>query len=194
MEIGSLVTSWVFKTLSVWVSSHSSHHPQEVLLDQFSLGLYVCKGGLKPHLFDFICDKYSTTTHYYKILNGELICMMSNDKDIINDCLPARPQYESETDVDMQNDLCLRQIFNHNWVSWLAGNTKKCRRLHLVTKWLNATEDVSNTNLVIKGLIVALGGRSGSQLYPVASATLPPGQVTTHQKPSLWIQRQVEIR
>ena len=38
----------------VWrkVSSHSSHHPQEVLLAQFSL--YVHKGGLKPdssHLF-----------------------------------------------------------------------------------------------------------------------------------------------
>ena len=41
----------------VWrtVSSHSSHHPQEVLLAQFSL--YVHKGGLKPdsfHLFILI--------------------------------------------------------------------------------------------------------------------------------------------
>ena len=35
----------------VWrtVSSHSSHHPQEVLLAQFSL--YVHKGGLKPDSF-----------------------------------------------------------------------------------------------------------------------------------------------
>ena len=35
----------------VWraVSSHSSHHPQEALLAQFSL--YVHKGGLKPHSF-----------------------------------------------------------------------------------------------------------------------------------------------
>ena len=31
------------------VSSHSSHHPQEVLLAQFSL--YVHKGGLKSHSF-----------------------------------------------------------------------------------------------------------------------------------------------
>ena len=31
------------------VSSHSSHHPQEVLLAQFSL--YVQKGDLKPHSF-----------------------------------------------------------------------------------------------------------------------------------------------
>ena len=38
----------------VWrkVSSHSSHHPQEVLLAQFSL--YVHKGGLKPDSFLFI--------------------------------------------------------------------------------------------------------------------------------------------
>ena len=33
------------------VSSHSSHHPQEVLLAQFSL--YVHKGGLKPDSFHF---------------------------------------------------------------------------------------------------------------------------------------------
>ena len=40
----------------VWraVSSHSSHHPQEFLLTQFSL--YVHKSGLKPDLFLFISD------------------------------------------------------------------------------------------------------------------------------------------
>ena len=40
----------------VWrtVSSQSSHHPQEVLLAQFSL--YVHKGGLKPDSFHFILD------------------------------------------------------------------------------------------------------------------------------------------
>ena len=44
----------------VWrvVSSHSSHHPQRVLLAQFSL--YVHKSGLKPDLFNFLfatlCD------------------------------------------------------------------------------------------------------------------------------------------
>ena len=39
----------------VWraVSSQSSHHPQEVLLAQFSL--YVHKGGLKLDSFHFIC-------------------------------------------------------------------------------------------------------------------------------------------
>ena len=43
----------------VWrtVSSHSSHHPQEVLLAQFSL--YVHKGGLKPYSFNLLwtCTK-----------------------------------------------------------------------------------------------------------------------------------------
>ena len=38
----------------VWraVSSHSSHHPQEVLLSQFSL--YVHKGGIEPDSFHFL--------------------------------------------------------------------------------------------------------------------------------------------
>ena len=51
---GSNFESCVWRT----VSSLSSHHPQEVLLAQFSL--YVHKGGLKPDSFHFIfsedCD------------------------------------------------------------------------------------------------------------------------------------------
>ena len=45
----------------VWrtVSSQSSHHPQEVLLAQFSL--YVHKGGLKPDSFHFISFACSGT-------------------------------------------------------------------------------------------------------------------------------------
>ena len=44
---GSNLESCVWRT----VSSQSSHHPQEVLLAQFSL--YVHKGGLKPDSFHF---------------------------------------------------------------------------------------------------------------------------------------------
>ena len=44
---GSNFESCVWRT----VSSHSPHHPQEVLLAQFSL--YVHKGGLKPDSFHF---------------------------------------------------------------------------------------------------------------------------------------------
>ena len=47
---GSNFESCVWRT----VSSQSSHHPQEVLLAQFSL--YVHKGGLKPDSFHFICN------------------------------------------------------------------------------------------------------------------------------------------
>ena len=51
---GSNFESCVWRT----VSSHSSHHPQEVLLAQFNL--YVHKGGLKPDLFHlFICTRCS---------------------------------------------------------------------------------------------------------------------------------------
>ena len=45
---GSNFESCVWRT----VSSQSSHHPQEVLLAQFSL--YVHKGGLNPDSFHFI--------------------------------------------------------------------------------------------------------------------------------------------
>ena len=40
------------------MSSQSSHHPQEVLLAQFSL--YVHKGGLKPDSFHFISFSSAT--------------------------------------------------------------------------------------------------------------------------------------
>ena len=50
---GSNFESCVWRT----VSSQSSHHPQEVLLAQFSL--YVHKGGLKPDSFHFFCIGYS---------------------------------------------------------------------------------------------------------------------------------------
>ena len=50
---GSNFESCVWRT----VSSQSSHHPQEVLLAQFSL--YVHKGGLKPDSFHFIISTYA---------------------------------------------------------------------------------------------------------------------------------------
>ena len=52
---GSNFESCVWRT----VSSQSSHHPQEVLLAQFSL--YVHKGGLKPDSFHFIRHKPQAT-------------------------------------------------------------------------------------------------------------------------------------
>ena len=62
---GSNFESCVWRT----VSSQSSHHPQEVLLAQFSL--YVHKGGLKPDLFHFIChrNERNICTCIYKNVN-----------------------------------------------------------------------------------------------------------------------------
>ena len=50
------------------MSSQSSHHPQEVLLAQFSL--YVHKGGLKPDSFHF---------HQHDIRYSESQCVASYD-------------------------------------------------------------------------------------------------------------------
>ena len=48
----------------VWraVSPHSSHHPQEVHLAQFSL--YVHKSGLKPELFHFMSQLRPPELHF----------------------------------------------------------------------------------------------------------------------------------
>ena len=58
---GSNFESCVWRT----VSSQSSHHPQEVLLAQFSL--YVHKGGLKPDSFHFI---YLFTAKFHFLLQN----------------------------------------------------------------------------------------------------------------------------
>ena len=52
----------------VWrtVSSQSCHHPQEVLLTQFSL--YVHKGGLKPDSFHVPENPFSTTSLYRQLM------------------------------------------------------------------------------------------------------------------------------
>ena len=59
---GSIFRSCVWRT----VSSHSSHHPQEFLMAQFSL--YVHKGCPKPDSFHFIylTDSHSAHLNYVK--------------------------------------------------------------------------------------------------------------------------------
>ena len=61
---GSNFESCVWRT----VSSQSSHHPQGVLLAQFSL--YVHKGGLKPDSFHFIC-------FIVMVQLSDMVCQMS---------------------------------------------------------------------------------------------------------------------
>ena len=58
----------------VWrtVSSQSSHHPQEVLLAQFSL--YVHKGGLKPDSFHlFIVEFILTITKCFSLIFQSIV-------------------------------------------------------------------------------------------------------------------------
>ena len=64
---GSNFESCVWRT----VSSQSSHHPQEVLLAQFSL--YVHKGGLKPDSFHFICSMNVIRSHQRGYHIGSLV-------------------------------------------------------------------------------------------------------------------------
>ena len=54
----------------VWraVSAQSSHHPQEVLLAQFSL--YVHKRGLNPHPFHFISSFVTRAPYCFANLRG----------------------------------------------------------------------------------------------------------------------------
>ena len=67
---GSNFESCVWRT----VTSQSSHHPQEVLLAQFSL--YVHKGGLKPDSFYFNDSKnmYNTTVGWDMTSNMKYLC------------------------------------------------------------------------------------------------------------------------
>ena len=82
---GSNFESCVWRT----VSSQSSHHPQEVLLAQFSL--YVHKGGLKPDSFHFISPRLFVShgsnilnkifkQNYYTNCRIVMSCIMLNNK------------------------------------------------------------------------------------------------------------------
>ena len=64
---GSNFESCVWRT----VSSQSSHHPQEVLLAQFSL--YVHKGGLKPDSFHFISFPKTTLVFFNYIQHSDYL-------------------------------------------------------------------------------------------------------------------------
>ena len=65
---GSNFESCVWRT----VSSQSSHHPQEVLLAQFSL--YVHKGGLKPDSFHFLTMIYNRLGGYLGLRQTSVNC------------------------------------------------------------------------------------------------------------------------
>ena len=73
---GSNFESCVWRT----VSSQSSHHPQEVLLAQFSL--YVHKGGLKPDSFHFwTTQKPESTWQQGNMVDHGYPCLNADDHD-----------------------------------------------------------------------------------------------------------------
>ena len=91
---GSNFESCVWRT----VSSQSSHHPQEVLLAQFSL--YVHKGGLKPDSFHlqeiYLIDLWPVISrlvayerHYSRIIQKIIDNGNSGDQPLIRAVIPT---------------------------------------------------------------------------------------------------------
>ena len=97
---GSNFESCVWRT----VSSQSSHHPQEVLLAQFSL--YVHKGGLKPDSFHFFsrvhyCALYHKQHRTLQAFEHFGAVLMHN----LDDKYPTRPGFEPSTfEFEPQSD------------------------------------------------------------------------------------------
>ena len=80
---GSNFESCVWRT----VSSHSSHHPREVLLAQFSL--YVHKGGLKPDSFHFLNEHKTRLCPNVRLMKAHFL----RRRPIINPTLVINSSY-----------------------------------------------------------------------------------------------------
>ena len=98
---GSYFESCVWRT----VSSQSSHHPQEVLLAQFSL--YVHKGGLKPDSFHFIFyfpTKHNKMRRSALVNNGQYYTKQ-------NDCFVRRQDFKKL--IYNENTIMVGQLTSH---------------------------------------------------------------------------------
>ena len=124
---GSNFESCVWRT----VSSQSSHHPQEVLLAQFSL--YVHKGGLKPDSFHFIfhcSDAYPIpSARYIQPVNREptfiLHCGSNVAFRVCRDVCSSRfPVTQNEETVQIHHQLvhCLH-TYKQMPLIWSGGET-----------------------------------------------------------------------
>ena len=99
---GSNFESCVWRT----VSSHSSHHPQEVLLAQFSL--YVHKGGLKPDSFHYSTDLNSEHINYAKTSEKKTMHNNSEKKT----CFRFHPMLNTHIFMKGFNILTLKKIYD----------------------------------------------------------------------------------
>ena len=148
---GSNFKSCVWRT----VSSHSSHHPQEVLLAQFSL--YVHKSGLKPDSFNWLRYIDPMWVHYWAsvadggpILNQHLVnvpcclrymqCLFTLIKTIAHK-YPHRLFYLSWHFAIWQIALA-RLIANHHQyiMSWQTRHLFQCSK--------SLTQHLNKTNIV----------------------------------------------
>ena len=117
----------------VWrtVSSQSSHHPQEVLLAQFSL--YVHKSGLKPDLFHFIFVSclYRAYNHVLSQQTRHIVTMMVKCWICVAEGGPTLSQH-------WFNVLCLLDV---GWMwgfprLWISGHIHSLGKPHIPpTKW-----------------------------------------------------------
>ena len=116
---GSNFESCVWKT----VSSQSSHHPQEVLLAQFSL--YVHKDGLKPDSFHFISLQTCICWVAHKIRT-----------------LLTWPKYCRRSHAELyHSDLTLKRLCGN--VSYFAGIVQFCETQwhHRKSFWMQIGEN-----------------------------------------------------
>ena len=112
---GSNFESCVWRT----VSSQSSHHPQEVLLAQFSL--YVHKGGLKPDSFHFISFSFrDKTCNWGRIISPFTFCgtlaKQSASKDmykIIDESTPSTLHHIHNTTNNTQHTTYINLHTSH---------------------------------------------------------------------------------
>ena len=100
---GSNFESCVWRT----VSYHSSHHPQEVLLAQFSL--YVHKGGLKPDSFQFPTKRDHFSYIYLYIFRT----LGPHSTRIRNENVVPAPHFKSNSFfINLPNNVTLKSPLN----------------------------------------------------------------------------------
>ena len=132
---GSNFESCVWRT----VSSQSSHHPQEVLLAQFSL--YVHKGGLKPDSFTIgrnkkLLMRFVTASDADAALTGTLLTETSveaNPDNVDTLCLEENVDINSlRRYFDDDGWLCVQQVFRkkEDQPNWRCDECTEDMMLH----------------------------------------------------------------
>ena len=99
------------------MSSHSSHHPQESLLAQFSL--YVHKSGLKPHSFHLLgtrscCDVESTSLTLIQRSNNACAQLEERRDDFVLKCVCIRISSANFACTEMVKTIRYEFLYSHD--------------------------------------------------------------------------------